>query len=322
MATLIFPYPPTHLDTYVDPQQATWQYDSDGPYWNVITSTTRKNFSGAKMENSTSFALTSTTNRLDFQEPEINIDQYFQAAIPGRLIAPTTGFYRLYISLFTGTQGSGSSYTFEVRKNGIVLDTSTAGPNQNTSYDETLSLNALDYVEVWGTETTGTGTLLANCNFMLYRIGFAPGTGINNHVAFSGARGTLNAVSNTTSTPTAVTWNDTEFNANANVLGDFYWYNTTPTRFSVKANGFYKCRAYVETSSAGSKNSYTVTLQRTRSAVTTTLTSITMSANDFIELDEVYKFLEDDYIEVMISNIDNTGAILATSYFEIVREGV
>ena len=53
-----------------------------------------------------------------------------------------------------------------------------------------------------------------------------------------------------------------------------------------------------------------------------TLTSITMSANDFIELDEIYQFNTDDYIELVISNSDNTGSILATSYLEIVREGV
>ena len=58
MSTLIFPNTPAHLDTYVDPNQATWQYGSDGPYWNVITSTVRKAFSGVKLENTSAFNLT------------------------------------------------------------------------------------------------------------------------------------------------------------------------------------------------------------------------------------------------------------------------
>ena len=47
-----------------------------------------------------------------------------------------------------------------------------------------------------------------------------------------------------------------------------------------------------------------------------------MSANDFIELDELFYLLADDYLELMVSNSDNTGAILSTSYVELVREGV
>ena len=321
MSTLIFPNSPTHLQTYADPNQAIWQFDSDGPYWNVITTTTRKNFSGVKLENSAPFSLTATTEIVEFDTFPFNIDNYYQGT-PGRITVPTTGFYRVQVSLFSGTEGSGSSYTIEIRKNGIAIETTSLGPNQNTSFDETLSLNANDYLEIFAKEATGTGTLLANSNFVVYRIGFAPGTGISNHVAFSGARGTLNAVGNTTNTPTAVTWNDTTFNANANVQGDFYWYNTVPTRFGVRANGYYKIRAFVESSSAGSNDSYTIALRKTSAATPTDLTSVTMSANDFVELDEIFYLLEDDYIELMISNSDNTGSILSTSYLEIVREGV
>lgn len=321
MSTLIFPNTPAHLDTYVDPNQATWQYDSDGPYWNVITSTVRKAFSGVKLENTSAFNLTSGSEIIEFDTFQFNIDNYYQGT-PGRVTVPSTGFYRVQISLFTGTEGSGSSYTIMIKKNGLDLETTSLGPNQNTQYDQTLSLNGGDYIEIFGQESTGTGTLLAESNFVVYRVGFAPGTGISNHVAFSGVRAILNASANTTSTPTATTWNNIDFNANANVLGDLYWYNTEPERLAVRADGFYKARAFIATSSAGSNDSYTITLRRTRGVTTTSLTSITMSANDFIELDEIFQFQEDDYVELMISNSDNTGAILSTSYLELVREGV
>jgi len=321
MSTLIFPNVPAHLDTYVDPNQATWQYDSDGPYWNVITSTVRKAFSGVKLENTSAFNLTSANEIIEFDTFQFNIDNYYQGT-PGKVVVPTTGFYRVQISLFTGTEGSGSSYTILIKKNGLDLETTTLGPNQNTQYDQTLSLNSGDYLEIFGSESTGTGSLLASSNFVVYRVGFAPGTGISNHVAFSGVRSTLNASANTTSVVTAVNWNNIDFNTNANVLGDLYWFNTEPSRLSIRANGFYKARAFVETSSAGSQNSYTIALRRTRGVDTLTLTTITMSANDFIELDEIFELQEDDYLELMISNSDNTGAILSTSYLELVREGV
>ena len=321
MSTLIFPLSPTHLDKYTDPNNAIWQYDSDGPYWNVITSTTRKNFSGVKLENTSAFSLTDDIEIIEFDTFEFNIDNYYRGT-PGRVIVPSTGFYRVFISIFTGSQGNGSSYTIEIKKNGLVIETSTAGPNQNISYDQTLNLNEGDYVEVFGKESTGTGTVTANSNFVVYRVGFAPGTGISNHAAFSGARAILNASSNATSTPTAVSWNDVDFNANANVGGDLYWYNTEPNRLTVKADGYYKARCFVQTSSAGSLNSYTLTLRKTTSGSPSNLTTINMSANDFIELDEIFELVADDIVELMLSNSDNTGAILDTSYLELVREGV
>lgn len=325
MATLIFPVSPTHLDTYVDPKQATWQYDSDGPYWNVITSTTRKNFSGAKIYNNIAYTLPQIISKVALQDVEFNIDNYFDAtddSKQGRITVPTTGFYRVAISFFTSSQGSGASYTFELRKNNLVINTTNLGPNQNTQYDQTLQLNAGDYIEVWGKESTGTGQILANSEFQVYRLGFTPGTGVSNHVAFSGVRAKLNAQANTTSTPVAVTWNEVDFNANANVLGDLYWYNTVANRLSIRTSGYFKCRCYVETSSAGSQDSYTIALRKTTGATPTTLTTINMSANDFVELDEVFYLVEDDYLELMISNSDNTGAIISTSYLELVREGV
>tara|TARA_B100001250_G_C19769948_1_gene776633 strand:- start:273 stop:1247 length:975 start_codon:yes stop_codon:yes gene_type:complete len=324
MSTIIFPNTPTHLETYIDPNQATWQFDSDGPYWNVITSTTRKNFSGTKIENTSAFSLGTSYALIEFDTPEFNIDNYYINTQKGRITVPSTGFYRIFCSFFTSSEGSGSSYSIQLRKNGntVALEETNIGPNQNTTLDETLSLNEGDYLEIWGKESTGTGEIQANSTFQVYRIGFAPGTGVSNHVAFSGARAILNSSSNTSNVATAVTWNDITFNANANVLGDLYWYNTTPNRLSIRAAGYYKIRSFVESSSAGSGDSYTILLRRTRSATPVTLTSITMSANDFIELDEIYQFNTDDYIELVISNSDNTGSILATSYLEIVREGV
>jgi hypothetical protein len=153
----------------------------------------------------------------------------------------------------------------------------------------------------------------------MYRIGFAPGTGISNHNAFSGVRAIRGGGFNTTSTLTAVTWNSAEFNANANVLGDLYWYQSVPDRLTVRATGYYKVRCFVQSGTAGSTNSYTITLRKNG---TTAIDSITMDANDTLDLDIILYLQEDDYLELMVSNSDNTGSILDTTYLELVREGV
>ena len=107
MAALTFPTAPAHLDTYTDPNQAVWQYDSDGPFWNVITSTTRKMFSGAKIELTGTSTISSTDNVLGFSSVIHNVDAYYNADNIGRLTVPTTGFFRVQVVLFTGSQGNG-----------------------------------------------------------------------------------------------------------------------------------------------------------------------------------------------------------------------
>lgn len=318
MAALNFPSSPTHLDTYTDPNQAIWQYDSDYTYWNVITSTTRKNFSGVRRTLLTSFDLTSTFQEVTFDTETFSVDNYFQGSNT-RVTATTTGFYRLQINVFTDAQGEGSSYNIEVRKNGVAIDTSTAGPNQSITYDESLSLTAGDYIELFAKEATSTGSLLQTTELVFYRLGFAPGTGISNHNAFSGVRANISADVNTTSTPTAIGFGTTEFNANANVLGDLYWFNSVPTRITVRTDGFYKVRSLVTSGPDGSSNSYTITLRKNG---VTTIDTINISANDFVDLDLLLQLSEDDYIELLVSNSDNTGTILDSTYLELIREGV
>lgn len=317
MATLIFPISPAHLDTYTDGNQAIWQYDSDGPYWNVITSTTRKNFSGVKANLIAGFDLTSSYQLVEFDDIKFEVDTY-STTPTGRFIAPTTGFYRISVIVFSTSVGSGSSYDINIRKNGSNLNTTTIGPNQSTTYDQTLSLVAGDYIEVFAKEPNG-GALTLTSEFTMYRLGYAPGTGISNHNAFSGVRVIPSGAVNTTSSATAVTWSSADFNVNANVLGDLYWYNSVPNRVTVRNDGYYKFRCFVQAGTGGAANSYTINVRKNG---TTSLVSTTLSANDFVELDEIFILLEDDYIELMISNSDNTGSILSTTYLELVREGV
>lgn len=322
MPQLTFPASPAHLSTYTDNNQAVWQYDSDGPFWNIITSTTRKNFSGVKAALNNSFDLTTSFQAIAFNNSEYDIDNYFSET-PGKAIVPTTGFYRVHISIYTTSAGSGSSYTIQLRKNGTSIQSTTVGPNQNVNLDQTFSLVEGDYFEVFGKETTGTGGILLTSEMNVYRLGFAPGTGISNHNAFSGGKAIITQNIATTSTPTEVNWGTTEFNTNANVLGDLYWYSSESSRLTARANGYYRISCFVQTGTAGSNESYTIAVRKTDAlTVQTTISTINLSPNDFIGLDEIIYLQEDEFIELVISNGDNTGEILQSSYLELVREGV
>jgi len=205
MPALLFPGSPAHLDTYTDPNQAVWQYDSDNTVWDLITNTTRKVFSGVKGQTSAAFDLTATYQDVPFDTIEFNIDNYYQL-VNTKGIAPTTGFYRVLVSVFSDTEGTGASYSAAVYKNDTQeLAEINFGANQNVNFDETISLVEGDFINVKAKESTGLGSLTTDTNFTMYRLGFAPGTGISNHNAFSGVRAIVTQNVNTTSTPTAIT---------------------------------------------------------------------------------------------------------------------
>ena len=102
MAALLFPGSPAHLATYTDPSQAVWQYDSDNTVWDLITNTTRKVFSGVKAQTSAGFDLTASYVDVPFDTIEFNVDNYFQI-VNTKGIAPSTGFYRILVSIFSDT---------------------------------------------------------------------------------------------------------------------------------------------------------------------------------------------------------------------------
>lgn len=318
MSALLFPITPAHLAQYTDPNQAVWQYDSDDTVWNVITNSTRKNFSGSKRRISTDFDVNTTLQSLLFETEDYTIDNYFGSS-SSKATVPTTGFYRIVISLYTSSGGSGASYSTEIRKNGVAIFSINLGPNQNVNLDETLSLVEGDTIEVFGSENASVGQFTDKSEFLIYRIGFAPGTGISNHSAFSGVRGVLNGVVNASSTPTNVSWGTTTFNANANVTGDLYWYSGAPDRLTVRTDGFYRCRCFVKTTSAGGQNTYTLEIKKNG---TTTVDTVAIGPNDQLDFDEVLSLSSDDFIQLILSNSDNTGGVTTDTYLELVREGV
>lgn len=315
---LNFPSSPSNGQTYTDSNSVVWQFD--GTKWDVITSNTKKLFSGAKQILTTSFSLTSTLTTITYGEQTYDTDSYYNGANASRLTVSRNGFYRINVLILTGSTGSGSSYTINVVKNGSTnLTSSSVGANQSAAYDEIVELLVGDYIEIKASESGSVGTLLAGTMLELTRIGLTIGTGITSFEAFSGARAIVSSAINMTSTPTGVTWTSTTFDSNADVLGSNYWSVSNASRLTVGVNGFFRIKSFVATGTAGSTDSYTVAIKKNAA---TTLATINMSANETLEFDEIYELADNDYIELIASNSGSVGTLLASTYLEIVRLGV
>lgn len=315
---LNFPYPATAGQTYTDDNSAVWQFD--GVKWDVITSTTKKLFSGAKASLTTYVSLLSTDVLIEFHQQDFDIDDYYNVSQAGRFTIPKNGFYRITATFFSGNNGNGSSYTIKLKKNGsTTVVSNTMAANQSAVYEEILQLSAGDYLEFYANETEGVGTLLANSFVEVVRLGLTPGVGIAAYDSFSGARTSLTIPVSCTTASTAISWVSTTYDTNADVLGNTYWTNSTPTRLTVKQTGYFEIKTMVYTGSAGTDNSYLINFKKNG---TTTLTSSTVSPNETVSLNEIFVLNKDDYVEIYNSNSGGIGTILETSYLEITRLGV
>lgn len=315
---LNFPSTPTNGQTYTDDNSVVWSYD--GTKWNVVTSNTKKFFSGAKQLRTSSFSLSSTLTAVTYNSQPFDTDDYYDSSNSSRLTVNRNGYYRIHALILTGSNGSGSSYTVNVVKNGSTnLSSDNLGANQGAAYDEIVELQAGDYIELKASESGSVGTLIDGTMLEVARLGLTIGTGITSYEAFSGARATLTSNVSMTSTATAVSWATTAFDSNATVLGGTYWSSGSATRLTAGVTGYFRIKGFIATGTAGSSNSYTVTLKKNG---TTNLETINMSANETLELDEIYQLSANDYLELFGSNSGSVGTILSSSYLEIVRLGV
>jgi len=315
---LNFPSTPATNATYTDDNSAVWQYD--GEKWNVITRTTKRAFVGARVSLSADYSLTSTLSAVSFSTEDFDTGSFWASGSPTKFSITQNGFYRINAQLQAGSSGTAQSYTLGIYKNGVALTTSIAAANQYNTYDEIVQLAVGDYVEVYAAESTSVGTLESdNTFFEITQVGLNLGTGISTWSAFSGAKATLTAAESCTSTATAIAWDDTDYDQNADVLGSTYYAAGTPSRLTAKVTGYYQIKILAETNTQGSEGSYTVTLKKNGA---TDLESTTIGPQDTLYLDKIYSLTANDYLEVYISNSGSTGQIKDTAYLEIVRLGV
>lgn len=317
---LNFPSSPTNLQEYIDGNGTVWEYNATKTVWSVKRYDELKEFSGAKLEFTTALTLTSTLSSISWDGSTFDTGAYYDNVnYPTRLTVERTGYYRVNVLLITGAQGNGASYTFSVRQNGTTsLSTDTVGPNQAVHYDEIHLLHTGDYIEIWGSESSAVGTILTTSYLEIERVGFSMGSSFSSRGAFSGVRTILTSVENTTSTPTAITWDNTDFNVNADINGNVYWDSMVSDKVTIHTTGYYRIKSMFETSANGTANSYTVDLRLDGS----TLESSSLSPLEVLDLDETYNFTSGSYLQVYVDNSGAIGSITTDSYFELVRVGV
>lgn len=316
---LNFPSSPVASQTYTDSNGVVWEYD--GIKWVVNTGTTKKLFSGAKVRLTTTTSLSSTPSALDFDVEDFDVGNYYTFSEASKFSIAATGFYRIAGTFYTGSTGSGESYVFTLKKNGTtVLTTQTCAANQSANYDSTIFLNGGDYLEIVVSETSSTGTLLSGSYIEISRLGLSSGTGINEADVFSGVRTKVNSDITLSSTATAVSWTSTDFNENADALGNVYWNISEPTRITIKVTGYYQIKSFITTSSLGASNSYTITLRKNNA--TNIVSSVLLGPNDNANIDEIFSLNANDYVELFVSNSGSVGSILSSVYVELIRLGV
>jgi hypothetical protein len=315
---LNFPSSPTTGDTYTDPNAVLWKYD--GVKWSVVIGTTNRLFSGAKVYTDAPIYLTSTDVPIDWDVESFDVGNYFTTADATKLTVPDNAYYNVKTTIYAGPSGAGSSYTIKVRKNGTtILSSETIAANQAVTYDEIIELAAGDYIEILANESDNVGTLLVNSVIEIVRLGLTFGQGVSQGDSFSGIRTALSGAVSMTSTPTAIIWTTPAYDANANADGATYWDIGTPTRITFGSTGYFRLKGAIITSTAGSDNSYTFTIKKN---ITTTVTSVTMNANQTAIIDEIFTFSVGDYIELFASNSGAVGTATSSSFLEVSRVGV
>jgi hypothetical protein len=320
MAILSFPANPTVGDQYTDHNGKVWEFD--GVKWDVAKSESIKQFTGVKVFLANPFFLNNTLTPVIFDGEEIDTGNFFNFDTPTVLTIPRTGYYRIHMSLFTGQEGFGASYTIQLKRNNINLLNTNMAAYQTGVYDEVLLLNVGDTISAYASETDSVGSIESDSFLEITLQGYTFGDLITPGFGFSGVKATLQADVSTTDIPTAIIWtaSDIEFNTNANEAGNVYWTNTNPTIFTVSTTGYYRINAFFETNIDGSSDSYTITIRKNG---TDNLETITLGGNESVELDETYQLDTTDYLEVVISNTESTGAIKQIeSFFQMIRLGV
>lgn len=319
--TLSFPANPTNGQQYTDSNGKVWEYD--GIKWNVVTSSSSKQFYGVKVSLSQEYALTSTLTAVDFDVENFDTQAFYVASKPNVITIPRTGYYRINLLTLAGTEGYGASYTIQLKRNTTNLFEDTMSANQAGTYNEVLLLDVGDELRLYASENDDIGSLLMDSFLEVELVGYTFAGSLVPGFEFSGVKATLQSDVTTTTTPTAITWtaSDIEYNINANAAGNVYWTNTSATRFTISTTAYYNLKAFFLTGTNGTENSYTITVKKNG---VDDLETILLGANASAALNETYLLTSTDYLEIYVSN-SGGGATLIKSldtFFELIRLGV
>lgn len=315
---LSFPASPTNGTQYTDSNGKVWEFD--GAKWEIAVSAGIKEFYGVKISLANPAFLTSTISAVAFDTKDFDTSNFFNTVSPTKITIPRTGYYRVNLIAATGQEGFGASYGIELRQNNTNIAEDVIGSFQTAQYDEVFLLNAGDTIELYAYETEGVGSLIQGTYIEVQLQGYTFAGGIVPGFEFSGVQAKTTTDVTTTSTSTAVSWDDIIFNINANEAGNVYWDNLAATKFTIGTTAYYRLRALIKTGVDGSTDSYILNIKKNGSTVVET---ISLGANDSAELDGIYQFTAADYLELYVENTENVGTLIGEdTFFELIRLGV
>lgn len=128
---------------------------------------------------------------------------------------------------------------------------------------------------------------------------------------FNGVKLGLTSNFNVTDTMTAVSWDNEVID-----IGDFHDIITS-TKINIPTTGFYRVNFSTKTSAFGS--AYSIAIKR-NSVIT--LSSTTITINQFINYDEILELSAGDYLEVYVSEGLSVGSLLQSTLIEVTRLGL
>lgn len=311
---LIFPPSPLTGTTYTDDNSCVWQYD--GVKWNIVTGSYKRTFNGVILGLSINYSLTSTVSPVNWDVETVDAGGYYNSLQPSRITIPATGYYNINCTIFTDTSGAG--YNIFIIKNGVTtLSTGILNPNQSGNINDTFLFNQGDYIELYAEETTDVGALTTGTVIEVILSGYALGVGIGPANAFSGVKTYLSIPYSTTNILTAISWAGTTYDTNANALALTYWNSLQPNRLTIKMNGYYEIYSFIQSGAVG--GTYTITLRKNGITV---LATTTIAPNDSASINQIYQLVENDYIEMLVSDSISSGNITTQAFLEVIRIGV
>lgn len=132
-------------------------------------------FSGVKTALSPAFSTTTTptailwTSTLFDTNANALAETYWSAGTPSRVTIKSSGYYTINTYILSGSVGG--TYTVTLKKNGTNLSTGTIGPNDSAILNQIYQLNQNDYIEVFASDTTGSGNITTESYLEIIRMG-------------------------------------------------------------------------------------------------------------------------------------------------------
>lgn len=136
---------------------------------------------------------------------------------------------------------------------------------------------------------------------------------VDNEKVFSGGKLGLSSDVSLSSTLTAISFDDEEFD-----LESYVDLANNPSRLTIQRTGFYNVKALLSSGTGGTGASYTIQLRRNGTSV---LESSTIGPNQIATIDEILLFTAGDYIEIWAKENSAAGTLLSSTNFTINRLG-